>query len=83
VNLQIVFACLEKVGDLNLCFLSFLMPNYLVSDVRWNLDGGFLAASVTGQARGHCPYLYNFRSCRGCAPVPALNLEDRRNSFHV
>ena len=28
-NLQIVFACLEKVGDLNLCFLSFLMPSYL------------------------------------------------------
>jgi len=29
LNLQIVFACLEKVGDLNLCFLSFLMPSYL------------------------------------------------------
>ncbi len=29
VNLQIVFACLEKVGDLNHCFLSFLMRSYL------------------------------------------------------
>ena len=57
VNLQIIFAYLEKVGDLNLCFLSFLMPNYLVSDVTWNLDGRPLAASEAGQARGHCPYL--------------------------
>ncbi len=36
VNLQIVFACLEKVGDLGLCFLSFLVLRYLAESQSLN-----------------------------------------------
>jgi hypothetical protein len=42
-----------------------------------------LANSEAGQPRGDCPYSNNLDFCRGCAPVPALDLDDRRNSIHV
>ncbi|MEY3303857.1 MAG: hypothetical protein RLZZ139_2230 [Cyanobacteriota bacterium] len=56
---------------------------HLKTDVTWNSDDESLVASTTGQPRGHCPYSNNLDFRRGCAPVPALDLDDRRNSIHV
>jgi hypothetical protein len=55
----------------------------LKTDVTWNSDDESLVASTTGQPRGDCPYSNNLDFCRGCTPVPALDLDDRRNSIHV
>jgi hypothetical protein len=55
----------------------------ILTDVTWNSDDESFAASTTGQPRGDCPYTNNLDFCRGCAPVPALDLDDRRNSIHV
>ncbi|MFN6386032.1 MAG: leucine-rich repeat domain-containing protein, partial [Pseudanabaena sp.] len=47
--------------------LSDNSPILIITDVTWNADDEFPTASVTGQARGHCPYLYNLELV-GAAP---------------
>jgi hypothetical protein len=42
-----------------------------------------LLLAQQGNHGGDCPYPNNLDFCRGCAPVPALDLDDRRNSIHV
>ena len=66
-----------------LLFYRCINIDSIKTDVTWNSDDESLVASTTGQPRGDCPYSNNLDFCRGCAPVPALDLDDRRNSIHV
>ncbi len=48
-----------------------------------NVDYRPLATSQAGQPRGGLPLPQQNLDRRGCAPVPALNLDYDRNSFHA
>jgi hypothetical protein len=58
---------------------SNIFKNILITNVTQNADDESLAASMTGQARGHCPYLKNVDFVGGFAtagsPKPQLSQE--------